>query len=55
MTFQIKQRWLSINQELLRGNSMARISVIMGIYNCECETTLPEAIDSIIAQTYDAG
>lgn len=29
---------------------MAKVSVIMGIYNCE--QTLAEAIDSIIAQTY---
>ncbi len=29
---------------------MARVSIIMGIYNCE--KTLPEAIDSILAQTY---
>ena len=30
---------------------MKKISVIMGIYNCA--TTLPEAIDSILAQTYE--
>ena len=29
---------------------MAKISVIMGIYNCAA--TLPEAIDSILAQTF---
>ena len=28
-----------------------KISIIMGIYNCS--ETLPEAIDSIIAQTYE--
>ena len=27
-----------------------KVSVIMGIYNCE--TTLPKAIESIIGQTY---
>ena len=29
---------------------MAKISIIMGIYNCA--NTLPEAIDSILQQTY---
>ena len=29
---------------------MVKVSIIMGIYNCA--TTLPEAIDSILAQTY---
>lgn len=29
---------------------MMKISIIMGVYNCE--DTLPEAIDSIIQQTY---
>ena len=29
---------------------MVKVSIIMGIYNCA--TTLPEAIDSIFAQTY---
>lgn len=29
---------------------MARISVLMGIYNCA--TTLQEALDSLYAQTY---
>ena len=29
---------------------MAKVSIIMGIYNCA--KTLPEAIDSIIAQTF---
>lgn len=29
---------------------MAKVSIIMGIYNCA--TTLPEAIDSILAQTF---
>ena len=28
-----------------------KISIIMGIYNCS--ETLPEAIDSIVAQTYE--
>ena len=28
----------------------ARVSIIMGIYNCE--STLAEAIDSILSQTY---
>ena len=28
----------------------AKVSIIMGIYNCE--RTLAEAIDSILAQTY---
>ena len=28
----------------------AKISILMGIYNCA--PTLPEAIDSILAQTY---
>lgn len=27
-----------------------KVSVIMGIYNCE--STLPQAVDSILAQTY---
>lgn len=31
-------------------NTEYRISVIMGIYNCA--TTLPEALDSLLAQTY---
>ena len=29
---------------------MAKVSIIMGIYNCAA--TLPEAIDSILAQTF---
>ena len=29
---------------------MAKVSIIMGIYNCA--PTLPEAIDSILAQTF---
>ena len=29
---------------------MANVSVIMGIYNCA--DTLPEAIDSLLAQTF---
>lgn len=38
-------------RRLLRRISMnKKISIIMGIYNCA--TTLPEAIDSILAQTY---
>ena len=31
-------------------NNMARISVLMGIYNCT--GTLVEALDSLYAQTY---
>ena len=29
---------------------MAKVSIVMGIYNCA--PTLPEAIDSILAQTF---
>ena len=29
---------------------MAKVSIIMGIYNCAA--TLPEALDSILAQTF---
>ena len=32
------------------NNTSEKISIIMGIYNCE--KTLPEAIESILAQTY---
>ena len=34
----------------MTGKKMARISVLMGIYNCA--STLPEALDSLYAQTY---
>ena len=34
----------------IRKCIMVKVSIIMGIYNCA--TTLPEAIDSILAQTY---
>ena len=34
----------------VRKIDMARISVLMGIYNCA--STLPEALDSLYAQTY---
>ena len=34
----------------ITGKKMARISVLMGIYNCAA--TLPEALDSLYSQTY---
>ena len=34
----------------IRKCTMAKVSIIMGIYNCAA--TLPEAIDSILAQTF---
>jgi glycosyltransferase EpsE len=43
-----KQDTFDTNHE--RGATMATVSVIMGIYNCA--DTLPQCVDSILAQTY---
>lgn len=41
---------MNTNLDMKRKNKEKKISIIMGIYNCE--STLSESIDSILAQTY---